>query len=361
MALWQLEALQPPATLAFVRDLLPVPTYRGSSFLPMQTTFDIEYQYLKGNRNLPVMAHVISWDAEAPMGSRPAKGELVQGELPPIKRKERISEKEIQRFLQPRLGTADQQSVINEVYDMLGRLTESVLARREWLQMQALSENTVLYNESGIEIEFDYGINDLQQIDLVTQTDGTGGSVAAKYGPPWTDRTNSTPISDLMTLCGEVQQRTGVRPTRMVLSDSMYANLMFNEQIKGWTYPDNAPDRPLLEGEVNATFSRYRLPSFETYDVTMNAEAANGTTTEVRAMALNKAFLLPSNNIGNTLSGPTAESRILIGTNYSQIRPGIWASTYGKDEPPSEWAKVAAVEFPSIPQIHLLSQMTLGA
>jgi hypothetical protein len=359
--LWELEALQPPATLAFVRDILPPDAYRGNTFLPMQATDDVEFQYIKGAQNLPVMAHVIAWDSEAPMGSRPQRGSLVQGELPPMKRKEMISEKEILRFLTPRLGTSDQQAVVREVYSMMGRLTESILARVEWLQMQALSEDTVVYNESGIEIEFDYGINDLQQIDLVTQTDGTGASVASKYGAVWTDRVNATPVSDLMTICDEVELRTGVRPSRMVMSRSVYSNLIFNEEIKGLTYPDNAPDRPLTQAEVNATLARYNLPTISTYDVTMNAEAADGSLTPVRAMAANKAFILPGNNVGSTLSGPTAESRSLIGTQYSQIRSGIWASSYGHDEPPTEWAKVAAVMFPSMPQVHQLVQMKLAA
>jgi len=361
MTMWELEELQPPALLGFVRNLLPVPTYQGNSFLPPVTVDDVEFEYIKGFNDLPVMAHVITWDAEAPMGRRQAQGEKVQGELPPIKRKERISEKEILRFLQPRRGTADQQAAVREVYARTARLVASIQARVEWLQLQALSEDKVIYNEGGIIISFDYGINPDQQIDLVTQLDGDATDVSAKYGPVWTDRANSKPVSDLMVLCDEVEDRTGARPARLVTSKTMAANLLFSAEIKGFTYPLNAPDRPLTPAEVSDTLNRYNLPSVSTYDVKVRAEAHDGTVTEVRTMAANKAFLLPGTNVGNTLVGPTAEARILIGTPYQQLVSGIWANTYQKDEPPSEWVKAAATIFPSMPDAHLIAQMKLGA
>jgi hypothetical protein len=359
MTLWELEALAPPALLGFVRDLLPPVSYRGNEFLPPVPVDDIEVEYILGSRQTQVMAQIIAWDSEAPIGSRRGQSEKIQLELPPIKRKERITEKEILRFLQPRAGTNDQRAAIAEVYNMIARLVGNIQARVEWLQLQALSEDVVTYDEGGITIEFDYGITDEQQINLATQQDGAGNSVAAAYGAPWTDHVNSTPISDLQTLCRGVQSRTGRRPRRMVLSAQAYDNLLLSEQIKGWTYPQNAPDRPLTTDEVSATMRRYDLPTFTTYDETLSAENADGSLTEIRPMAENKAFLLPDLDIGNTLWGPTAESRILIGTPYQQVRAGIWANTYGQDEPPSEWGKAVGVTFPSMPDVHLLAQMQL--
>jgi hypothetical protein len=359
MTLWELEALAPPALLGFVRDLLPPPTYRGNEFLPPVTVDDVEIEYLLGSRQKPVMAQIISWDSEAPIGSKRGVAEKVQMELPPIKRKERISEKELLRFLQPRAGTSDQRQVLSSVYDMTARLVLNIQARVEWLQMQALSEDVVTYDEAGIIMQFDYGITGAQQIDLATQTDGTGADVSADYGPVWTDHTNSTPVSDLMVLCRKVQQLTGRRPRTMVLSPEAFDHLLLNAQIKGFIFETTAPNRPLIPEEVNQVMRRYDLPTFTTYDELLAAENEDGTTTEIRPMAVNKSFLLPDLNVGNTLWGPTAESRILIGTPYQNVRAGIWANTYGMDEPPSEWVKAVGVTFPSMPDVHFLSQMKL--
>lgn len=362
MNIWQLEELQPPLLLPFVRSLLPLPSYQGTTWLPNRSHDDVEYEYITGANNIPVMAHVIGWDSEAPIAGREAQGARVFGELPPIKRKRRISEKEIIRFMTPRTGTADQQAALRQVLTGISGLVASIQARVEWLRMQALSEDVVIYDEGGIKIQFDYGLNDQYQIDLVTQTDGAGTSVAADYGPAWSDVENATPLTDLMTLCQKIQDETGVRPATLLCSRK-YANyLLTNDQIKGWTYQTTAPDRPMQPGEVQATMDRYDLPRIHTYDVTVGAEAGDGTVTQVRPMRQNAAVLLPGSvPIGNTLWGPTAESRALIGTPYQQMAPGLWASTYGTDEPPGEWSKAVAVAFPVLPNAHLLGQMKLGA
>lgn len=362
MAFWELEELQPPATLGFVRNLLPVPAYRGGSFLPPRTVDDIEAEYLLGARDTPVMATLMSWDAEAPIGSRPAQGEKVQLELVPMKRKERIHEKEILRFLQPRMGTADQQAAVRAVYDRMARLTKSIQARVEWLQMQALSEPKLVYNEDGIVIEFDYGIPPEQRIDLVTRTDGNGDDVSALFGPAWTtaNQATATPFSDLQNLARISQRKNGTRPARMVVAQKYIDFLPYSAQLKGLIYDQNAPDRPLSPEEIAILFRRYGLPVLEPYDVLVKQEAADGSTQEVRTMDEDRAFTLPSTNVGETLVGPTAESRVLLGTPYAQATSGIWAATYPKDEPPSEWVKVATVQFPTMPDAHLVCQLQLG-
>jgi hypothetical protein len=359
--IWQLEELQPPLLLPYVRALLPPEAYQGSTWLPDRTHGDVEYQYAIGARQMPVMAHIMGWDSEAPIAGREAAGRKVFGELPPIKRKRRISEKEIIRFMTPRQGTSDQMDALRQLMGSIANLVASVQARVEWLRMQALSEDVLIYDEGGVKWQFDYGITDTYQIDLVTQTDGTGASVAADYGPAWSDVANATPVVDLMHLCDKMQDETGQRPTTLLCSRKYAGYLIDNASIKGWIYPTNAPDRPLLPSEVQSLFTRYDLPNIATYDVTVSAEAHDGSTSTVRPMRQNRAVLLPPGAVGNTLWGPTAESRALIGTAYSQMAPGLWASTYGVDEPPGEWSKVVAVAFPTMPDAHLLGQMTLGA
>jgi hypothetical protein len=37
----------------------------------------------------------------------------------------------------------------------------------------------------------------------------------------------------------------------------------------------------------------------------------------------------------------------------------VWANTYATDEPPAQWTKVAAVAFPTAPEMNRVAQMTL--
>lgn len=361
--LWQLEQFQPGVLLGFVRNLLPDSRYIGDTLLPPETIDDVEYEYIKGVRDTPVMAHIIGWDSESPMAGRPALGERVKGELPPIKRKSRMSEKEIiRRYMQPRRGSADQQNALRKVYADLARHVASIQARTEWLQIQSITEDTLVYDEDGVIIEFDYGVPDVQQITLGatagSATNGTGATVAA-YGPRWSDTANATPISDLMTLTRQVTKARGERPTRMLMSEKTFDYLLVNAQIKGWLFPSDAPDRPLLPEEVLQLLTRYRLPQPILYDVEVLSENPDGTTTSVRTMRENAVTLLPQQPVGRRLIGPTAESMALIGTPYAAQAPGIWGAVWGTDEPPQGWTKAAAVTFPTLPDVDKIGQMTV--
>lgn len=363
MALWELDQFQGPRFLGFVRNVPTPPAFAGRRWLPDQTVFDLAFEYILGAQERPIMAHVMTWDAEAPIHGRPALGRKVSGELPPIKRKARISEKEIIRFLTPRAGVPDVQAAIDSVYNLTGTLLDSVQSRVEWLRMQALSEDTVVYNEGGVQFAMDYGLTANFQIDLTTMLDGDGTDVAATYSTVWSDTANSNPVLDLQVICDLIELTKGFRPAEFVCSKKtvnyMLANVAMRNLIRGTT----APAAILTRQEIDTLFTLYGLPTIVTYDVILRNEEEDGTYSDVRPLAENRAFLVPPSTatLGNTLWGPTAESRPLLGTNLASQAPGIMAVTYGEEEPPSEWVKAVGVAFPSIPGADLLGQMKLYA
>ncbi len=360
MALWELDEFAGARFLGYVRGVPEDPAYRGAEWLPNQTTDDLAFEYIKGVRNRPVMAHVMGFDSEAPIAGRPGLGERVQGELPPIKRKARISEKEIIRFLQPRTGSQDVRAAINSVYDLTDGLLGSVQARVEWLRLKALSEDTVVYNEDGVIFQFDYGIDGRFQYNLPTQTDGTGASIGSDVGPAWSDTANATPLVDLLFFQKRFRDATGYNLGEFVISNQAWGYLLQNQSLRDLIRGVNAPSAILTRAEIEALFALYDLPVPTTYDVVLDREKPDGTIEQVRPLAADRGFLLPTGGgVGNTLWGPTAESRALIGTNLASQAPGIIAVTYATEEPPAEWIKAAAVAFPTMPNAHLLSQVEL--
>ena len=363
MALWELDEFQGPRFLGFVRNVPAPEAFAGQKWLPDKTVFDLEFEYIMGASTKPVMAHVMGWDSEAPIHGRPELGERVSGELPPIKRKARMSEKEIIRFLTPRAGTPDKQAAIDSVYGLTSTLLDSVQARVEWLRMQALSEDTIVYDEGGVIFGFDYGLTDNFQIDLTTMLDGDSTDVGAIYSTVWSDTANANPVLDLQTLCNLIEDTKGFRPVEFVCSRKALGYLLSNVAIRNLIRGTSAPAAVLTRPELDTVLDLYGLPSITTYDVKVRSENADGTYTDVRCMDENRAFLVPPSTatLGSTLWGPTAESRNLIGTPLAGRAPGIYASTYGMDEPPSEWVKAVGVAFPSMPGADLLGQMKLFA
>lgn len=363
MALWELDEFLPGQFLGFVRSVPQPNAFIGTNWLPNETISDTSFEYFLGANKRPVMAHVMGYDSESPIHGRPGKSQKVAGDLPPIKRKSRIGEKEILRFLTPRAGTADQQEAVQQVYITTGDLLDTIQARVEWLRMQALSEDTVLYDEAGVVFEFDYGINDLFQIDLsgTTPENGAGGDESADFTGNWKDTENSNPVLDLQAICNRVQDSTGRRPAQFVCSRQTAGLLPGNAALRLLARGANSQGAILSQAEIAALFDLYDLPQIVTYDVIVEKENEDGTYSDVRPLAANKAFLVSADfGVQNkTLWGPTAESRVLYGTPQAGEAPGIWAETYGTTEPPAEWVKAAAVAFPSVPEANQIAQMTL--
>ena len=361
MALYELDEFQGPQLIGFARSIVEPSNFIGSQFLPDDTVDDLAFEYIKGVSNRPVMASVMAYGAEAPLAGRMPLGERVQGELPPIKRKAAISEKEIIRFLQPRANSNDVQRAIDSVYDLTANLVQGVLARVEWLRIKALSEDTLAYDANGITFEIDYGVNDEYQIDMVNQVDGASSSISSLVSTVWSDTTNADPVADLQYLCNKMEEETGYRPANFVCSSKTVNLLLNNAKIKALVFNDYQPQRILTRGELDSIFVTYGLPAIQVLNTKVRSEADNGTTSDARLLAENKAFLTPDFAVGKTLWGPTAESRALIGTELRDQMAGIVAVGYANDDPPEELIKAAAVALPTMPDVQFLGQMTLYA
>ena len=347
MALWELDEFQGPQFLGYIRNVPEPAQFTGTRYLPNDTVFDLQVEYVKGTQYKPVMAHVISWDSEAPIGSKPGLGEKVQLELPPIKRKERISEKEIIRFLTPRSGTPDKQIAIDSVYNIVRRLLDAIHSRAEWLRMQALTEATLTYAEDGVQFSFDYGFDSNLQVDQAT-TVGLGDN--------WDTVATANPIADLQFVAALYEETTGFPLDKIVLSKKVIGYLLQNAAARTLIRGTGSATAQLARAELDTLFELYGLPRLETYDAQVYHEDLAGTVTTVRPMDYHKAIGLPSFTVGNTLWGPTAESRGLYGTPLASEAPGLYAVVYGTEDPPSEWVKTVGVAIPSIPEAEKVLQ-----
>jgi hypothetical protein len=367
--LWQLDAFKPPAFLGFARaayEAVPQ-TFQGRRWLPAQNVDDLAFEYLLGSNRKQAMATVLSYDSEAPLGQRAGIGERIIGELPPIKRKMRIGEKEIIRFQNPRFGTNDIGNAVDQVYNDTADLIASVQSRVEWMTVQALSEDLLVYDEDGIKFAFDYGVNGDFQWDIpgaVNNHSRYGGGAtdqAISVGSAWNDPANATYINDLVRICDLIQTTTGSRPRELVLSLKARNYMFQSAEIKALVRGTAAgvTTIQLTPPEIQGVFDLYDLPRLVTYDVTVTRELKDGSLVDVRPLAENKAFLTQGAAVGAFLHGPTAESRVLAGGPLSGQQAGIWANTYATDEPPAQWTKVAAVAFPTIPEMNRVGQLTL--
>lgn len=359
MTLWQLDEFKPAQMLGFIRSIPDPVTFQRQRWLPNRTVSDLDFEYILGAGRKTVMAHIMGFDSEAPIAGRRAAGEKVAGELPPIKRKSRIGEKTLTKFAQPRSGSADVDEAIREVFLTAGDLADGVNARLEQVAMAALSLPTFEYNEAGVKFEFDFGVRLDFQFDFTSGEDGNGEAVAGTAAGLLTDTENFEVLPWIRAICDRVEQRTGRRPEEWTMSAKARGLLLANRSLREEIRGVNAPGSVLTEGELQTLFALYNLPRIFTYDTFVTEEKADGSLVDKRAMDENRSFLTNGTPLGETLFGPTAESRVLAGTPLAVAAPGVWAETYGTSEPPAEWIKVAAVAFPTIPGAGTIAQARL--
>ena len=123
---------------------------------PPRKTEALEIKMIKGANNLPVSASIHAFDTEAEIDQREGSS-YDTAELALIKRKRKLSEKEIIRLESPR-NDAEEREAIGRIYNDVDDLQDSVLTRAEAMRGEALSTGKLVINENGYKTEIDYGV-----------------------------------------------------------------------------------------------------------------------------------------------------------------------------------------------------------
>jgi hypothetical protein len=335
-----LDVFSDAELLAYARALPANPAFIGSVLFPNKTQNSLDFKYVKGyQRTSAVMAAVQAFGAEASIAQREFGYSYVEGSIPPIKRKIVVNEQELIKFYSPRFETDDQESAIDAIYNDVDNMIEAVQNRAEWMRWKAIVEGKITLNENGIQLSVDYGYAP-EQKEALTST------------ALWSDHTNSDPIDDIRRWCDAREQATGIRPARAVTSVVAMGHILLNAKVRLMVHGDQGSVKPVTWNDINALFDAYRLPPIVTYEATVRSEARDGTITTERLLPADKFILLPSNALGDTLWGPTAEA--LNNNNIDRrVAPGIIAQVYKTDEPPAHWTKAAGVAIPTYPNADL--------
>ena len=335
-----LEEFTPDKLIGYVRNIPEPENWIGSQFLSTKTINDLRFEYIKGSYEKPIMASIMAWDAEAPIAGR--KGvTTISGEMPPIKRKVKVEEKELIKFFSPRAGLGDKEQAINDIYDLVDQMVNACRARMEWMRWKAISTGAITYDEGGIKFTVDYGVPASQKETLA----GTA---------KWSDLDDSDPLGDLERWAEDHVTNTGIRPERAIMSLKSRNYLLKNEAIR--QIITSEPDTYISPTQLNQLLANFELPQIVVYDAKVLTENMDGTKTESRFLSQDIVVLLPnaSYNIGNLLQGPTAESLAMMNLDSSTKPEGVVAVVYSKEDPPSYWIKAAVTSFVTLPGAELI-------
>ena len=200
------------------------------------------------------MASVQAFGAEAQIASRDGAVK-VSGEIPPIKRKINLGEREL--IALKREGAGDVAMVRDQLYNDLDNMIDSVLARIEAMRMSALATGQIVLNENGLIMTVNYGVPQGNQAILQAQN---------VPGGQW-DQANAQPITMIQTWVNAVIAACGVRPTRALTSNTVVANLIRNAQIRTMIYGNQGGSRAVSVNQLNDLMQTLNLPQIATYDL----------------------------------------------------------------------------------------------
>ena len=320
-----LEIFDQKGIINYLKDRV-YPTYMGTELFPEEKRDELKFDELSEGSNIPVIASVTAFDAEAEIGTREAQERSM--ELALIKRKMQLKEEEIIKILHPRTNVEKKQ-LINRVYADVDNLVMSIIARIELMRMEIVSKGTVTLSENDLTAVLDYGIPDDHKAVNVN----------------W-DAENSDPISDIMTWFNKL----GTKPSRVITSNTILAKLTRHPNVVAALY-GNGAKRIATVGELNTYLESLGLPKIYTNDETYRKQLKNGKYETKRFFPEDSFSLIPGETLGKTIYGPTAEEVRL------STKPEIDVEAIGKilammyeesTDPVSTWIKAVATSLPSL-------------
>ena len=317
--------------LSYARTL-PEEDHMGPMLFPVETTQELSFEYWRSQNHIAVSASVQTWGAEAQIASREGAAK-VSGEIPPIKRKIPLAERNILAL--KRNGAGDVSMVRDSLYNDIANMVESVFTKIEVLRMQALATGALTLNENNIILNVNYGVPAAQQVTLA------GGAL-------WSAAGTRTIIADIQAWAQAVENATGIRPTRALTSDTVIANMLTDQTIREMLWGPVGDQRPVTMTQINGLLQSMDLPQIGSYNKRYRVQAEDGTYTTLRFFPANMFVLLPSEPLGQTLVGPTAEA-LLDDEVESREVAGIYANVTHENEPPMIWTKAAATAIPTFP------------
>lgn len=313
---------------AFTKDR---PPFLGEVLFPAQKKLGLDLKWIKGAAGIPVVLAPSAFDAAAK--PRPRIGfDRLSAEMPFFKESTYIDE-ELRQQLNLVLETDNQayiNSIMSQVFNDEMRLLEGARARREMMRMSALCTGVISVVANGQAYTYNYGIPS-QHKATVTKS--------------WSDPTADI-IGDIRGWQDKIEMDTGVKPTRAICDNVVWANIKKNNAISKAIYV-------IAGGGVIVSDVRAKAFLMEELELEVNVYTkmyTNDSGTPTRYVPADTFVLFPTGNLGNTWFGTTPEESDLLGNavaNVSITDTGVAVTTIPKADPVNVETKVSMLSLPS--------------
>lgn len=312
----------------------PKGVYLGDELFPSRKRMGLDLSWIKGAKGLPVILQPSAFDAKATLRDRKGFAK-VETEMPLFRESMRIGERDRQELLKfdGRSDLSMVNSLLAQIYDDAGQLVESARVSAELMRMQLISSGKMSIHDNRMIYDYDYSLSSDNKVTLA------GSDL-------WSDPTAPV-IEQLEAWQDSIENKTGIRPTRMVLNRNTFKLLRNNTDLKSYIYPGMDPTKvKLTEDAIKETIKGILGITIAIY----SAKYDDGTGTSTFFYPDNKITLLPENPIGSTWYGTTPEEADLMTSTDAQVsivNTGIAITTIKEPHPVNVQTIVSGIFLPS--------------
>lgn len=328
--------------VGYVETALPInqEATELAGLFPLRIMPGLDYSYITTDGRPVELTAPSAFDAE-PINQNRESFDAMAGQLPLFRKKMHLTEKEkVMLSLYMRANdVAGMERLITNIYDDQRTLIRGARMTMEFLRSRALMDGKISINSKGGAVSVDYLVPSEHKITLA------GDETWEKPAAPIIEQ-----IKKWMSL---IEDKTGIKPTKMLMNSNTYAYFAKNLQLRNHLMPiallaqtavANAlpvSDMQILESLKAAT----GLTSITVYNRKVYMDGTNLDLIED-----NKIVLFPDGELGNTLVG-TSPAELYVQTggeaNVAVTSEGIAINVSGTDKAP--YTVETQVEFIALP------------
>jgi len=318
------------------------------NFFPFKDTPFLSFETLIGSKGNPVAADVVTYDASSPLKSRKTVDKLT-GSLPPIRIKRKMRESDLNTYnvLRAQASNATDVRLLDFIFEDVDFCVEGVLARLEWLSLQALCQGYISMTKST-----NNGIITADNIDFQMPAAHKRKIKSATSTRVWSNETatNPLPLTDIEVMT-ELALSEGIILKYALMTRSKWNEARkTTEVIQSVLNATTAARKPTLT-EVNSYMSAQGLPEIVLVDSYVDIENDDGTSSTVNCWTDKYVAFLPFMVVGNTLAGPIAAETNPPKQATQIKRDRVLVQKYSETDPVAELTVGMINAFPTWPTV----------
>lgn len=307
--------------------------FLGEAFFGERKQLGLDLKYIVGGEGSVKALMPSAFDAKSIPIEREGFDEI-QNKMPFFKNSMLVNEVDRQE-LNKVINSGNQayiDVILNKIYDDELTLLERADITREIMRMQALTSGMVTFSSNGQSVSIDYKIPSANKV-----TPSVLWSVSA----------TADPIADITAWQDQIENATGVRPTRLIMNTNTFNRIKKCDSIKNAIYvfgqgkvtPTTSATKEFILSETGCT----------TYIYNKGYTNASGKFTKFVADEV--VVLLPDTYVGDTVFGTTPEESDLMTGSNAQVQivdTGVAITTTKETDPVNVMTKVSMICLPSL-------------